>query len=283
MDWRVTAILFASLIAMVGTFVIYMNGWFQDPGTFWGAVFAGWIAGLFLFVFVGVVVAIVSLTKPTREPFDTRARILFRGEKGQHIDYIVSRIQSMLEHYSWNTFRKINVTEYDENEQKFLLVMETTTQARSYLEDVPSTYPCHIKVKPLTTAPPGKAHCLRFIKIDEQPQSYGEVIVDEIERKFDTTISPGQQCIVKICVEMWVKSEEEPNRSRPTRYTENYALQIENRLLTKAIAVRIAERENADAHEWKEFTLAPGASANVLRRNAIQPNVLAYDFRIKLA
>src|SRR5436190_11638910 len=85
-DWRVGAVLAAYVISIAGTLLIYYYDiWgkaktatiFGDPATHVGAVFAGWVAGLVLFT-IGGVAALVSLARPERESFDSRARILFR-------------------------------------------------------------------------------------------------------------------------------------------------------------------------------------------------------------
>jgi hypothetical protein len=75
-------VLGALAVTLVATATIYILGIGLDPATHFGAVFAGWVSGVALFVVLGVVVAVVSLEPPEKESFDSRARILFRRQTG---------------------------------------------------------------------------------------------------------------------------------------------------------------------------------------------------------
>jgi hypothetical protein len=81
-DWRAWVVLGALAVTLVATATIYILGIGLDPATHFGAVFAGWVSGVALFVVLGVVVAVVSLEPPEKESFDSRARILFRRQTG---------------------------------------------------------------------------------------------------------------------------------------------------------------------------------------------------------
>ena len=101
MDWRIASILIATAGSVAATLLGFDRGFDRGTaGRFARDVFAGWVAGVGFFGLVGVVVAIVSLVRPEDEGFESRARILFRGQDGRHIHYIVDRIRETLEHYA---------------------------------------------------------------------------------------------------------------------------------------------------------------------------------------
>src|SRR5437588_7652008 len=97
LDWRVWAVIAASTASIIATGFVYWMRWGLDPSTHFGAVFASWVGGVALFVIAGAVVALVSLARPEMESFDARARILFRRQTGKHIDYLIQRMQTVLE------------------------------------------------------------------------------------------------------------------------------------------------------------------------------------------
>jgi hypothetical protein len=117
-DWRVWAIFAALFVVVAATGAMYALGLGLSPDTNFGAVFASWVGGVALFAVAGTIVAIVSLVRPEHESFDARARILFRRQSGRHIDYAISRIKEVLEHYAEATERRIVINEYDEKSKK---------------------------------------------------------------------------------------------------------------------------------------------------------------------
>ena len=84
-DWRVWAIVGVVVVAVLGTIAVYLSGYGRDPLTHFGAVFAGWVGGLVLFIIAGSVVAIVSLVRPETESYGSRARILLKRQTGHKI------------------------------------------------------------------------------------------------------------------------------------------------------------------------------------------------------
>ena len=120
MDWRIGAILLATAASVALTLIGFDLGLHHDDAQkFLHEVFAGWVGGVGFFGMVGVIVAVVSVARPQDERFENRARILFRGPDGKHVDYIVERIRSILEHYSEEIVDTITVDEYDKAEDKF--------------------------------------------------------------------------------------------------------------------------------------------------------------------
>src|SRR5262249_5669575 len=97
--WRAFIIVGVAAIAIAETCIVYLAGGGHNPVTFFGAVFTAWIGGLALFGITGIVVAIISLSRPENESYDARARILFRKQTGKHIDYAIEKIKESVEHY----------------------------------------------------------------------------------------------------------------------------------------------------------------------------------------
>ena len=64
LDWRIWGHPCHGVVAIAATYLVYWLGYGHNPSTFFGAIFAGWIGGLALFVVGTLVVAIVSLVKP---------------------------------------------------------------------------------------------------------------------------------------------------------------------------------------------------------------------------
>jgi hypothetical protein len=275
------SIFLVTAVAVVLTIIVGNIEYSRDPSTFFGAIFASWVAGLALFIGVGGLVAVVSLARPHQESFDARARILFRRQSGRHIDYIVSRISGVLEHYSEETYRRIMIKEFDENECKYLISMETTTTVRSYIDDIISNYVCPIRIIPKSQPPEGRKHKLVYTRIDGRAEGGSEEFDGDVDRKIATTIDGDKACKVEQCIEMWIKEKTEPCRNIPTRYTQKYLLFIENHLTNRSVNIKITEgmaRENQE--DWKQYSLSPGDKRALLQRVDLLPEQIVYDLRI---
>jgi len=80
--WTIVATVTCMIVVTVGVYILaygfhieYFEKW-KKPESHVGAVFASWVGGLVLFVIAGAFVAIVSLERPEKSPFEARARIL---------------------------------------------------------------------------------------------------------------------------------------------------------------------------------------------------------------
>ena len=153
-DWRLAAIFWASAVSIAATLLGFDLGWDTAAG-FLHDVFAGWVASIAFFGFIGLLVAVVSLAQPEEESFESRARILFRGQDGKHIEYIVGRIRETLEHYAEEVSNTFTVVDYRPAERMFLVRVETTTLVRSYLNDVRTTYNSEISMEAEAPPPAG--------------------------------------------------------------------------------------------------------------------------------
>jgi hypothetical protein len=278
MDWRVGAILLATAIAVATTLIVYAFGVGREPATFFGAIFAGWISGVGLFAVVGVVVAIVSLARPEEESVESRARILFRGQRGRRIDYIVGRIRQIFEQYAEDVANTMTVTEYHAGEGKFLMMSEGRTLIRAYIDDVPSTYRSSVNITDMTPAPQGAPeNRLVYLRVGQQTGGEQVFTGSEIDLPFDTTIAPGGTCMIASGIECWVVAEDEENSFAPVRFSQKIRLTVRNYLRGGAV---LRLRVSLDGtRTYDEFSLRHGEERVICEAHDIEPNQMVYDVR----
>jgi hypothetical protein len=277
LDWRIGSILIATLFAIAGTMFVYALGIGHDPATFFGAIYAGWIGGLALFVLIGAAVAIVSLVRPEEESFDSRARILFRRETGRHIDYIVDRMKHTFEHYSESVVSVLTVHDYDPPEKKFFISWKCATTIRSYIDDVDTFYESSIDIREVTPPPSGKqSNRLAFYRVAEGPYG-GQDFTTELKVPFSATIAKGGVCEVEHQMDYWVRAEDEENEYSPKRYSQSVTLQVENHL-GKNLDLRLSLDQGKT---YSDLHLRPGERRVVARCSDIKPSVQVYDIRLR--
>lgn len=278
LDWRAWAVVAASVTALFSTAFVYWLGWGLDPATHFGAIFAGWVAGVALFIIAGSVVALVSLSRPEFEEFDTRARILFRRQTGKHVDYIVDKIKEVLEHYAERTVLKITVRSYNAAEKKFRVTATSTVVVRSYLDDIETTY-MSLLTRNKVCAPPhgGEPNRLVFARIDGVPVGEVQEFTDSIERPINCRIERNGVCEVTNLLEFWVLAEDEPNTHTTRRYTQSLTLEFENLLVA---GTPLEVKLTTDGTNWLPDQLPPGRSKQVLELKDIKPGVQCFDYRL---
>lgn len=278
LDWRAWAVIAAGAITVIATGVVYYLGIGLDPATHFGAVFAGWVAGVALFIIAGAVVALVSLARPEREPFDARARILFRRQTGKHVDYIVERIREVLEHYAERTTIKVTIRGYDATENKFRVAAYNKVLVRSYLDDVETTYISALSRREVAAPPPGgEPNKLVFARVAGDPVGVAEVFDEMIERPVSCRLERNGVCEVESLMEFWVKGDDEPNSHKPRRYTQVLTLEFENLLGPEhPVAVKLTE----NGQDWITEQLPSGRTRQVLEVKDKKPGESVFDYRL---
>lgn len=276
LDWRVWGIIAAMAVSVLATAVVYYLGYGLNPATHFGSVFSAWVGGLALFLVAGSVVAIVSLVRPENESFDARARILFRRQAGKHIDYIVSKIKEVLEHYAERTVNKITIREFDAGERKFRLSAVNSVLVRSYLDDVETTYISSLKFENVT-APPhgGESNRLVFVRVAGNPVGISEDFTSAVSRPISCRIDRDGVCEVNSMMEFWVQATDEANTHSPRRYTQVLCLLFEN-LTPDPVEVKLT----VDGTNWVTERLSHGVSKQVLEIKDVMPGTLAYNYHI---
>jgi hypothetical protein len=280
LDWRVTAILVPAYLAVIITFFIYAVHYWRDPSTFWGSVFASWVASVIFFALLGIVGTIISLARPETEAFETRARILFRRESGQHIDYIVSRIREIFEHYSESVKIKIRVTDYDVNEKKYRIAIDNTIVVRSYIDDIESKFSSEVKFSGITAPPPGKLdNRLTYLRINGEGQTLkGLTAAGNIDEPFTKTISRGGHCEIDFSFETWVNEDSEPITYETIRYSQVVSAELENNLSGNRVLKIKTSLDRGKT--WDADLLRTGARTFICVRKDIPPDIEIYDIRL---
>jgi hypothetical protein len=278
-DWRTRAILYSWVLSVGLTADVYLRGIWQDPVSHLGAVFAAWVGGLALFTIVGAITAVVSLAQPQHDSFDSRARILFRGQSGAHIDYVISTLRNLFEHYAETMRVEFCVCSYQEGDAAaagfFRLEEKTTFKFRSYIDDIVSTYKAALEYSEVTPAPKGgTANKLALVRIDGVQQGKSRTFTDRLQEPISATIQPGSECDMEIKVEYWVR-DGEANDFIPVRYTKKLILEIENQLVSDSVSI-ILLRDGEG--EGKPFQLLSGGERKSFEFRDLPPGNRAYTF-----
>lgn len=276
MDWRIKTIFALVIAAIAATAFVYYKGYGLDPQTHIGAVFAAWVGGLALFMITGIVVAIISLARPERESFDARARILFRRQAGKHIDYIISKIRDILEHYGEITKVKVTLMKYHEDDKKYLLNIHDSIILKSYLGDVDTTWKSEINYAEIKLPPANcQSNRLIYVRIDNNPIATMQDFTDKIQYPISTRIKRNASCKIEYLVEYWAEANEERNSHMPVRYNQNLVLEFEN-LTANAVTVKISE----DGEKWIDLIINPAEIKLALHLQDVLPDKNAYEFRV---
>jgi len=279
LDWRIRAILLAMTCAVGLTLLVYAAGLGRDPATFFGAAFAGWVSGVALFALTGVFVAIVSLAKPEDESVEGRARILFRGQKGRHIDYIVAVIRTSFEHYTESVIHTITISEFHPDEEKFRVLSEGETRLRAYIDDAMTTYRSRISMSEVSAPPAGGApNRLTYLRVGRQNRGGADFRGTSLEVPFDTTIEPGADCLIADGMEYWVTADTEENSYRPIRFTQFARLTVRNyRRDNRPLDLKISDD---GGQTFKPFQIQPGEVRTILEARDVEPDKVIYDLRL---
>jgi len=281
LEWRVRAVLAIGIITFALTGLAYWLRVGLNPATHFGAIFASWVSGVALFAISGVAIAVITLARPELEPFDTRARILFRRQTGKHIDYIVGRIKEILEHYAEETEQKLTIRDFHEGEQKFWMSTYIRVLVRSYIDDVETTYVSSIARREITAPPQGGTpNRLVFARVDGVPVGVSAEFGDSFDRPINCRIDRDGVCEVTSQVDFWVQAETEENKHRPKRYTQVLKFQFEN-LLASGRPVDVLF--TIDGADWLTVRLEHGHVKQVAELTDVHPGVVAFNFKLCVA
>ncbi|NTI49010.1 hypothetical protein G6L94_11855 [Agrobacterium rhizogenes] len=284
-DWRIRSVFISFVIASAVTLGFYhFVSDATNASTFIGAAFASWVSGLLLFIFVGLMVTIVSLSRPEHELFEARARNLLRRQTGNHIDYMVGRLHEVLEAYTASSLKKITILDYDEQEQKFHTSHLTENVLKGYLDDKAVDHPTKIKYTAYCTAPAGKQRpSLSFLEVNGDKVGDAVEFDEQIERPFRIQIpldgAYKGKCVARHRYTYWMQAQAERNVGSSIRYTRELVVEVENQLPTTEIAVLIMTNEV----EAQRIVVQPGATQRIISLSEITPKDELYDFRIVLA
>ncbi len=211
---------------------------------------------------------------------NSRARILFRRQSGNHIDYIIAQFKTLLAHYTELAITKVKFVDYDEASNKVLLCGETVTYIRAYIDDIASTFSTYIEYRNITEPPTGKEpKRIVYLRVNDEPQpDCSGTFVDSIKKPYHVTIQPGELCKIDRCSLIWCRSGDEDNTHTPNRYTQELTLEFENQLPNdRAVSVEISRNRG---QAWDKIGLRPGESKIVLCCKDAPPLQEIYRYRV---
>lgn len=278
-DWRAWVIVGVTAAVLLATAFVYWEGWGLNPATHFGAVFASWVSGVALFAVAGSLIAFVSLARPERESFDSRARILFRRQTGRHIDYIVGRIGKTLEHYAESTMLKVTIRSFNASERKFRVSATSEIVVRSYIDDVETTYTSNLVREEVTPCPAGgEPNRLVFARVAGEPVGSSEEFASTVSRPISCRIEPDCSCDVESLMEFWIRADDEPNTHVPSRYTQSLTLLFENWVPAEhQVAIKVSVDGGTT---WIDEQLPHGKSKKILELKDLAPGKEVFDYRI---
>lgn len=275
-DWRLRAMLAATSLSIAASLVCYGLGLGLDPSTFFGAIFASWIGALAFFAFVGFAVAVVSIARPEEGTFDSRARILFKGERGRHIEYAINCIKQF-EHYAESSEKKFIIEEFNAQESKFRIVIDDDTKIKSYIDDIPCIYNSRFELEDVTAAPSGSndRNILRIFRIDGRAEATNVIFTDKIKKEFPVQIEPYSTCNITHTFSLWFNKATEEFAVILPRYTNTVTIKFDNRTSNK---VKIAIQGMIN----DTITLDAGQPRSLSPLSYLEPDKPVLTFKLDL-
>ena len=278
-DWRVQVVVLATAAVLACTWFLSFIDRITDVSTFAGAVYAAWVSAVLFFLVLGIIGTIVSLSRPENEPFETRARILLRGQNGPHIDYAVAKLREALEHFAESTETSVNIRDFDPDSKKYKLEIEDTTKVMSYINDISTSYEANISLEEVTLPPAGFPRSrLYYCRVDGIAQTTEE-FDSKLIRKIPVIVGSGGVCSVDHGVTVWLKANTEPYSHEVKRYTRSLTLQINNHTGETSTRLRLKVRlTNWPTHQ--DIMIDPGNTVRYPLKD-VAPGVLAYEIYIE--
>ena len=282
-EWRADAIICATLLSIGATLLGLAIG-LQDEapaaGHFAHEVFAGWVPTIAFATTVGLIVAVVSLARPEDDNFEARAAILFRGQTGKHVEYVVQKLRSTFEHYAETVQEEMSITDYDAGEGKFYASSQNVTRLKSYITDVSTTYKSPFGISDVAPPPPGKPdNRLVYLTINGRPHACRSFVGTDLDDTLETTIDKAATCVVEMRMDYWIAAETEPNTWTPSRYSQRVDIALRNCLPGGQVLPLRLQRENGAA--WQDFRIQPGELFILCARADVSPEAgEVYDFRL---
>ena len=281
-EWRADAIICATLLSIGATLLGLAIG-LQDEapaGKFAHEVFAGWVPTIVFATTVGLIVAVVSLARPEDDNFEARAAILFRGQTGKHVEYVVQKLRSTFEHYAEHVREDLSVTDYDPGEGKYYVGSKNVSRLKSYITDVSTTYKSAFEMEDVATPPPGRpGNRLLYLTVDGRSQIRQGFTGTSVKETIETTIDKSAVCLIESEMHYWVAAVSEPNTWTPARYTQRVEIGLRNCLPDgRILPLRIQRLGEA---QWEDHAVHPGQIFMLCTRVDVPPEAgELFDFRL---
>lgn len=280
-DWRLPAMLAATTVAIAITLVGFDLGWHHpgQPNSFWHGVFGNWVGSVVFFAAIGLAVAIVPMVHPAREPYEARARNLFRGAEGEHIRFLIGQLRDVQANYAELVEETFTVRDYHAGTGRFRVDEETRTVIRSAINDVRTAYASTIRMSDVAVSPdPSHPNLLTFVEVNGQPRPGREFVNGAVSEAVNTVIEPGSSCEAKYGMQYWVQAIHEQNMFEPARFTRRARLTVRNQVNGgRTLNVRIDRGCNG---HFLPMQIPPGGSVVIYEGTDLPPDRPLYDFRL---
>jgi hypothetical protein len=268
------------VFALVVTAALPFLGYSIEPNTKFGAFYASWVAGVFLFTTAGFFVAVASVVRPHEDWFEARARNLFRRASGRRIDYIIERLRA-LEHYSEHTTVKTTVKEYAESDGRKVYFVEDydSMVIKSFIDDIDTSVESRYHLSDISIPPAGddRKNCLVYVKVNGAPTIADEFFEREIDHPYTVPIDRHSSGVVETAAHLWIDADSEVSAHEPVRFTERLTVDVENLVRQdQPVKVRLTDANK----QSQEFVIKGGETLRVYSAQDVRPGSVAYDLRI---
>lgn len=279
MDKRIRILILVSVLFCIITIFVLSIGLFRDVSQFSGSIFASWVASVFFFVSLGAIATAVTLARPERDGFDARARILFRGMSGPHVEYAIGKIRQSFEYFSESATIEITIEDYDESEKKFYVSETFKTHVHSFIADTETEYKSKVQYRELTKAPSGKPNNrLAYLRVGDEVRGSCDEKSGAIEEPIEGKIQPNKTLLIEHTVKFWINEDIEENEFRLVRFTNTFEVSIRNQLPSgKNVVVRL---KKIGSDNFEQIRMDNGFGVPLLFTSNVPPEVCVYDYRV---
>lgn len=279
---RILMLIGATSVAIIITLFLYLTRNFESPETFRGAVFAAWYGSVIFFTALGLIVTIITLVSPEDAPFDVRARILFKGQKGPHINYIISCIKNSIEYYSDEQKMTIAVVSQCPLSGLLRIVTEEDAELKSYIDDQENEYSAQIKLIGVTINKDSRERN-RLVYLRAGGVAFGSTEFDsDLIRPYTAKVAANGSCKLENKVEVWFNPKEETYLHRLVRFTKRFELTVENSL-PDSRRLRLSVMQSISGNVNVSHEIPSGQSMKVISSNDVHPNELVFEIGLASA
>lgn len=232
LNWRYRFIVIATSVNVFMTVLIYFAvPSATDISHFWGSVFVSWLAGVALFVFLGVIVTIISIFDPHDEPLDARIKILFAGRHGADVGFAVDQVKHALQPFVERADIKMVIVEYESQSRLYKVNHTTKSLIRALLPDLVTRLESQVGIRSVAPAPLDRQpNTVEFVRVDGEEIYSGDQFLEGITYPITVSLAPEKPSTIEYRAVYWSEVAREPHRHIPARYVRLLQLSVENRL-----------------------------------------------------
>lgn len=280
-----TSIFAITLALLNATLLVWAWGRTIDTGSIYGAIFASWVANLAFFLFLGIVIFFVQISKPENLPFEARARIFFSNQTGPHIDHAIEEMKKSVRFFAEKASLRFVVRERDAGSGLYQVDEIFVTDVKCYLRDVSLDYPVEIHYRGLTPPPAGRAPAKVSSAAPDNGGSppFQPAQADQngdLHVTYPLKLRPTDATEVAYTLTWWWRPQDEPNSTRLNRYTLEVLVEIHNdtqdeiRIRTEFVNPKLGQKS------VEPVRIPPGHKVNLFQGHDIEAGANLFDIRI---